>query len=235
MPATHFQDASQLLCKIMEFFQQLFDFILHVDKHLIEICTQYGTWVYAILFVVIFCETGFVITPFLPGDSLLFAVGSLAAINALDLWISLVLLIIAAFAGDTVNYWIGHYIGPKIFHKENVRFLNKEYLERTHRFYEKYGGITIVIARFLPIIRTFAPFVAGIGSMAYPRFMLYNLAGGISWVLLFALAGYFFGNIPFIKQNFSWVIIALILIPGLPALFGFIRHLFERRSNQKPN
>lgn len=217
----------------MEFIQQLIDFILHVDRHLLDICTQYGVWVYAILFAIIFCETGFVVTPFLPGDSLLFAVGSLAAIGALDLWFTIVLLIIAAFAGDTVNYWIGHYVGPKVFHKENVRFLNKEYLERTHRFYEKHGGKTIVIARFLPIIRTFAPFVAGIGSMTYPHFMLYNLSGGILWVALFILGGYFFGNVPIVRQNFSLVIIALVLIPGIPALIEFIRHLIERRRKQK--
>jgi membrane-associated protein len=217
----------------MEFLQQIIDFVLHIDKHLFDICTQYGIWVYAILFTIIFCETGFVITPFLPGDSLLFAVGSLAAISALDLWISIILMIIAAFAGDTANYWIGHYIGPKVFHKENVRFLNKEYLERTHRFYEKHGGKTIVIARFLPIIRTFAPFVAGIGSMTYPRFMLYNLSGGMLWVLLFILGGYFFGSVPIVKNNFSVVIILLVLIPGIPAAFEFIRHLLERRAKRK--
>ncbi|MBN1398947.1 MAG: DedA family protein [Bacteroidetes bacterium] len=217
----------------MEYIQQFIDLILHIDTHLIELCAQYGLWIYAILFVIIFCETGFVVTPFLPGDSLIFAVGSLAAIGALDLWISMVLLVAAAFAGDTVNYWIGHYIGPKIFHKENVRFLNKEYLERTHRFYEKHGGKTIVIARFLPIIRTFAPFVAGIGSMTYTHFMVYNISGGILWVCLFALGGYFFGNLPFIKQHFSLVIIALVLIPGIPALVEFIRQFLARRKKSK--
>jgi membrane-associated protein len=217
----------------MEPIQQFIDIILHIDKHLFEICAQYGTWVYAILFVIIFCETGFVVTPFLPGDSLLFAVGSLAAIGALDPWFAIILLIVAAFAGDTVNYWIGHYIGPKVFHKENVRFLNKEYLERTHRFYEKHGGKTIIIARFLPIIRTFAPFVAGIGSMTYPRFMVYNLAGGVLWVLLFAFAGYFFGNVPFVRQHFSVVILALVFIPGIPALVEFIRHFIQRSKKQK--
>jgi membrane-associated protein len=216
----------------MEFIQQFIEIILHIDKHLFTICAQYGTWVYAILFVIIFCETGFVVTPFLPGDSLLFAVGSLSAIGALDPWISAVLLIIAAFTGDTVNYWIGHYVGPKIFHKEHVRFLNKEYLERTHRFYEKHGGKTIVLARFLPIIRTFAPFVAGIGSMTYPRFMMYNLSGGILWVLLFIGAGHFFGNVPIVKQNFSLVILALVIIPGLPATIEFLRHFIEQRKKR---
>jgi membrane-associated protein len=166
------------------------------------------------------------------GDSLLFAVGSLAAIGALNVWSSIVLLVTAAFAGDTANYWIGHYVGPKVFHKENVRLLNKEYLERTHRFYEKHGGKTIIIARFLPIIRTFAPFVAGIGSMTYPRFIIYNVAGGILWVLLFTLGGYFFGSVPFVKQNFSLVIVALVLIPGIPAAIEFIRH-FVHRSKKR--
>jgi membrane-associated protein len=217
----------------MELLQQLIQFILHIDRHLFDICAQYGAWVYAILFVIIFCETGFVVTPFLPGDSLLFAVGSLAAIGALNVWSSIILLVTAAFAGDTANYWIGHYVGPKVFHKENVRFLNKEYLERTHRFYEKHGGKTIIIARFLPIIRTFAPFVAGIGSMTYPRFMIYNLTGGILWVILFTLGGYFFGNVPFVRQNFSLVIVALVIIPGIPAATEFVRHLIQR--SKKPN
>lgn len=217
----------------MEFLQQILEFILHIDKHLLEICAQYGAWVYAILFVVIFCETGFVVTPFLPGDSLLFAAGSLAAIGALHPWIASGLLIAAAFAGDTANYWIGHSVGPKIFYKENVRFLNKEYLTRTHAFYEKHGGKTIVIARFLPIIRTFAPFVAGIGSMTYPRFMLYNLSGGILWVLIFIFGGYFFGNIPLIRNNFSIVILALVIIPGIPAAVEFTRHLVDRRKKNR--
>ncbi len=217
----------------MEFLQQILEFILHIDTHLLEICTQYGAWVYAILFIVIFCETGFVVTPFLPGDSLLFAAGSLAAIGALNPWAASALLIAAAFAGDTANYWIGHTVGPKIFHKENVRFLNKDYLNRTHAFYEKHGGKTIVIARFLPIIRTFAPFVAGIGSMTYPRFMVYNLAGGILWVLLFIFGGYFFGNIQLVRNNFSLVILALVIIPGLPAAIEFMRHLMERRKKKR--
>lgn len=216
----------------MDLLQQFIQFILHIDKHLFDICAQYGAWVYAILFVVIFCETGFVVTPFLPGDSLLFAVGSLAAIGALNIWSAIILLVIAAFAGDTANYWIGHYAGPKVFHKEKVRLLNKEYLERTHRFYEKHGGKTVIIARFLPIIRTFAPFVAGIGSMTYPRFMVYNLTGGILWVLLFTLGGYFFGNVPLVRQNFSLVIVALVLIPGIPAVVEFLRHFLERQKKR---
>jgi membrane-associated protein len=212
----------------MEYLQHLIDFILHIDVHLVELTTAYGMWIYAILFIIVFCETGLVVTPFLPGDSLLFAVGSLAALGAMDVTTSIILLIAAAFLGDTVNYWIGHYFGPKVFHQERSRFLNREYLERTHRFYEKHGGKTIVIARFVPIIRTFAPFVAGIGRMAYSRFMLYNLGGGVLWVLLFVLGGYYFGNLPFIRKNFSLVIIALIIIPGIPAAVEFGRHMIER-------
>jgi membrane-associated protein len=213
----------------MGFLQDFFEIILHLDKHLFDLCTQYGAWVYAILFVIVFCETGLVVTPFLPGDSLLFAVGSLAAINALDLTLSIVLLITAAILGDTVNYWIGDYVGPKVFHQENSRFLNKEYLVRTHQFYEKHGGKTIIIARFLPIIRTFAPFVAGIGSMTYRRFLLFNVVGGALWVLLFVPAGYFFGTVPIVKNNFSLVIVALILIPGIPSVVEVIRMQLKRR------
>ena len=213
----------------MGFFPDLLEIILHLDRHLLDLCTQYGAWVYAILFVIVFCETGLVVTPFLPGDSLLFAVGSLAAINALDLTTSIVLLIAAAILGDTVNYWIGDYVGPKVFHKENSRFLNKEYLIRTHQFYEKHGGKTIIIARFLPIIRTFAPFVAGIGSMTYKRFLMFNVVGGALWVLLFVPAGYFFGSVPFVKNNFSLVILALVLIPGIPSVLEVVRMQVKRR------
>jgi membrane-associated protein len=214
----------------MGFIQDFLEVILHLDRHLFDLCTQYGTWVYAILFVIIFCETGLVVTPFLPGDSLLFAIGSLAAINALDLTTSIVLLILAAVLGDTVNYWIGDYVGPKVFQKENSRLLNKEYLIRTHQFYEKHGGKTIIIARFLPIIRTFAPFVAGIGSMTYRRFLLFNVVGGALWVLLFIPAGYFFGSVPFVKNNFSLVIIALVLIPGIPSVVEVVRMQLRKRK-----
>jgi membrane-associated protein len=214
----------------MEFIQDIVEFLLHLDRHLLDLCSQYGAWVYAILFVIVFCETGLVVTPFLPGDSLLFAVGSLAAINALDLPTSIVLLILAAALGDTVNYWIGNYVGPKVFQRENSRLLNKEYLVRTHRFYEKHGGKTIILARFLPIIRTFAPFVAGIGSMTYRRFLLFNVVGGALWVLVFVPAGYFFGSVPLVKNNFSLVIIALILIPGIPSLVEVIRIQLNRRN-----
>ncbi len=214
----------------MEYLNEALNFVIHLDKHLYEIVTQYGTWTYAILFVVIFCETGFVVTPFLPGDSLLFAAGALSALGAIDLGLLIILLATAAVAGDTANYWIGHYVGPKVFHEEHARFWNKEYLNRTHHFYEKHGGKTIVIARFLPIIRTFAPFVAGIGSMTYSRFILYNVVGGAGWVIIFLLGGYYFGNIPVVKNNFSLVILAMLIIPGIPAVIEFLRHYLQRRK-----
>jgi membrane-associated protein len=216
----------------MESIGLLISFILHIDQHLQALCANYGLWVYAILFVIVFCETGLVVTPFLPGDSLLFAVGSLAAIGALDVTFGMILLAGAAIAGDTVNYWVGNYVGPKVFYEERSRFLNKEYLHRTHAFYERHGGKTIIIARFLPIIRTFAPFVAGIGSMTYSRFLVFNVAGGVLWVVLFVLGGYVFGNIPFIKRNFSLVILALIIIPGLPSLVEFIRIQVRNRKRK---
>jgi len=217
----------------MDFVKEAIDFVLHIDVHLHLLCTTYGAWVYVVLFVIVFCETGFVVTPFLPGDSLLFAVGALASIQALDPWIASLILIAAAVGGDTANYWIGHYVGPRVFHDEHTRFLNKEYLERTHAFYEKHGGKTIIIARFLPIIRTFAPFVAGIGDMTYRRFILFNVVGGVLWVAIVVSAGYFFGNIPVIKNNFSLVIIALVLIPGLPSVVEFIRIKLRQRAKKR--
>jgi membrane-associated protein len=194
------------------------------------IIQAYGTWTYLILFLIIFCETGLVVTPLLPGDSLLFAAGTFAAKGDLDVMWLFILLSIAAILGDTANYWIGDYMGPRIFHKENVRFLNKEYLDRTHQFYEKYGGKTIIIARFVPIIRTFAPFVAGIGSMTYLRFISYNVIGGIAWIAACVFAGYFFGNIPIVKQNFTIVISAIIVISILPGVIEFIRQRNEHRK-----
>jgi membrane-associated protein len=193
--------------------------LLNLDKHLDVIIRSYGIWTYAIFFLTIFLETGLVVTPFLPGDSLLFATGTFAALGSLDLKSLIVVLSLAAIVGDTANYWIGTMAGPKIF-----RFLNKEYLYRTQRFYEKYGGKTIVLARFIPIIRTFAPFVAGMGSMTYRRFIIYNIMGGIAWVLILVLGGYFFGNIPFIKQNFSLAIFTIIFISILPGIIEFLRH-----------
>ena len=194
----------------MEFLQQVIDFALHIDKHLSVLCAMYGIWVYAILFLILFCETGLVVTPFLPGDSLLFVIGSLAAINALQVKYAVPLLIAAVFTGDNTNYWIGRKVGPKVFSQEKSRLFNKEYLDRTHIFYNKYGKITIILARFLPIIRTFAPFVAGIGCMTYRVFLLFSVIGALLWVNLFVFAGYFFGNVPFVKQNFSLVIVALV-------------------------
>lgn len=217
----------------MEFLQQLIDFVLHIDRHLVDLCAMYGMWIYAILFLIIFCETGLVVTPFLPGDSLLFAVGSLAAIGAMQAEYVIPLLITAVLAGDNTNYWIGRKIGPKVFNQEKSKFFNKKYLDRTHKFYEKYGRITVILARFLPFIRTFAPFVAGIGRMTYQVFLLFSIIGALLWVNLFVIVGYYFGNLPFIKQNFSIVIIALVLIPGLPALVEFVRHLLERRKKGK--
>lgn len=207
----------------MELIKYLIDFILHLDKHLVELVAQYGTWTYAILFLIIFCETGLVVTPFLPGDSLIFAVGALAAKDALNLYLVSVLMIVAAIIGDTLNYWIGYKIGPRIFSSEESRWLNRQHLERTHQFYEKYGGKTIIIARFMPIIRTFAPFVAGIGRMSYGRFLVYNVAGGIVWIVIFIAAGYLFGNIPIVKRNFTLVIFGIIFISILPGLIEYLR------------
>lgn len=208
----------------MELLKILVDIFFHIDKHLSEIIQNYGLWTYLIMFTIIFLETGLVVTPFLPGDSLLFAAGTFAALGALDLMWLFVFLSIAAVGGDTVNYWFGAYVGPKVFHKDKVRFLNKGYLDRTHQFYEKYGGKTIIIARFVPIIRTFAPFVAGIGSMTYWRFFSYNVIGGVAWIVLCTLAGYFFGNLPIVKENFSLVILAIIIISILPGVIEYMRH-----------
>jgi membrane-associated protein len=215
----------------METIQYLIDLFLHFDKHLNEVIIQYGALTYIILFLIIFAETGLVVTPFLPGDSLIFAAGTFAAIGSFEVNLLFVILTAAAILGDTVNYWIGHYIGPKVFHKES-KYIKKEYLERTHQFYEKYGGKTIIIARFVPIIRTFAPFVAGVGSMTYSKFILYNISGGVLWVALFAYAGYFFGNIPIIKNNFSFVIIVIIIISILPGVIEYFRHRKKMAKNQ---
>ncbi|HEX3036281.1 MAG TPA: DedA family protein [Thermodesulfobacteriota bacterium] len=211
----------------MELIKDLIEIILHLDKYLDLIIRSYGVWTYALLFLIIFCETGLVITPFLPGDSLLFAAGTFTAIGSLDVGLLIILLSIAAIAGDNVNYWIGYFAGSKAFIEKETRFLNKEYLNRTHRFYEKHGGKTIVIARFLPIIRTFAPFVAGVGRMTYRRFTVYNIAGGVVWVLTFVLGGYFFGNITFIKQNFTVVIIAIIFISFLPGVIEVLHQRYQ--------
>ena len=213
----------------MEFLQYLIDLFLHLDKHLHEIISNYGTLTYVILFGVIFAETGFVFTPFLPGDSLLFAAGTFAALGSLNVHLLFLLLTVAAILGDTVNYWVGSYLGPKVFDKK-IRFLKKEHLEKTHQFYEKHGGKTIIIARFVPIIRTFAPFVAGIGAMTYSKFILYNIAGAILWCALFIYGGYFFGNLPIVKNNFSIVIVVIRLISILPGIIEFARHKFANNK-----
>ena len=215
----------------MELLGQAVDLFLHLDKHLGQIIVEYGKWTYLILFLVIFCETGLVVTPFLPGDSLLFAAGAFAAAGAFKVGTLFFLLITAAIAGDTVNYQIGNFVGPKIFARNNVRFLKREYLDRTQRFYEKHGGKTIIIARFVPIIRTFAPFVAGIGNMTYLRFLGYNVVGGFFWISIFVFGGYFFGNLPFVKNNFSLVILAIIFISVLPGAIEFGR----RRRTATPS
>jgi membrane-associated protein len=201
----------------------LLDILLHLDRHLGEIIRDFGVWTYLILFVIVFCETGLVVTPILPGDSLLFAVGTFAALGALDLAVSLIMLSVAAVAGDSINYAIGYRVGPSVFRGERSRWLNREYLDRTHRFYERHGPKTIVIARFVPIVRTFAPFVAGIGRMTYSRFLTYNVAGGIAWIAIFVLGGYFFGSIPVVKRNFTVVILAIIVISVLPAVIEILR------------
>jgi len=216
----------------MELLKKLFDFVMHLDTHLRGLIQTYGLWTYLILFVVIFCETGLVVTPFLPGDSLIFAAGTFAAAKTLNVWVLFLILSAAAVIGDTANYWIGKIVGPKVFHKEKTRFFKKEYLDRTHNFYEKYGAETIIIARFVPIIRTFAPFVAGIGKMSYGKFLSYNVIGGVGWVAVFTFGGYFFGNIPFVKKNFSIVIIAIILISLVPAVLEFLKHR-KKKPDQK--
>ncbi len=202
---------------MLEIIKKLFDIAIHLDRYVVDIVHQYGLWTYLILFLVIFSETGFVVTPFFPGDSLLFAVGAVAAIGNLNIFGLFALLTLAALAGNITNYWIGSKVGPGIFKKEKSRFFNKEYLEKTRRFYEKYGSLTIVIARFMPFIRTFAPFVAGIGRMKYVRFLFYSFIGSLLWVSLFLFGGYFFGNLPTVKRNFSLVIVAIILISLVPA------------------
>lgn len=209
----------------MELINYLIDLFLHLDKHLNEVIQGYGLWTYLILFLVIFCETGLVITPILPGDSLLFAAGALSATEGspLNVWWLFLLLSVAAIIGDTVNYWLGSYLGPKVFSQEKSRLFKKEYLIRTQKFYERYGAKTIIIARFIPIVRTFAPFVAGIGSMNYGRFITYNIVGGIFWVGICLAAGYLFGNIPIVKRNFSLVILGVIFISILPAIIEFLR------------
>jgi membrane-associated protein len=219
----------------MEFVLQLVNIFLHLDKFLGEVIAQYHTWTYMLLFIVIFIETGVVIMPFLPGDSLLFAAGTFAGMGSLNILILFILLAGAAILGDTVNYWIGHFIGPRAFSGE-IRFLKKEYLDRTHAFFEKHGGKAIILARFVPIIRTFAPFVAGVGAMTYGKFITYNIVGGLAWVTLFTFLGYFFGQVPFVKNNFSVVVLGIIFISVLPMVYEFVRdRLAARRAKVADN
>ncbi|ETA84019.1 DedA family protein [Eikenella corrodens] len=194
----------------------LIDFILHIDQHLIELTQTYGLWIYAILFLIVFCETGLVVTPFLPGDSLLFAAGAVAALGGMNVHIAAALLLAAAVIGDAVNFAIGKYFGEKLFAKPDSRVFKREYLDKTHAFYEKYGGKTIILARFVPIVRTFAPFVAGMGNMHYGRFIRYNIIGALMWVGLLTYAGYFFGELPVVKNNFGLVVIGIIVVSVLP-------------------
>ena len=208
---------------------EIFDFILHIDEHLANIIALFGPWMYVVLFAIIFAETGLVITPFLPGDSLLFAIGTLAGGGFLNIWTAYAVLTIAAILGDTVNYWIGHHMGPRVFSKENSRIFNKAYLEKTREFYEKHGGKTIILARFLPIIRTFAPFVAGIGKMHYNTFLLYNVIGAFVWVTFLTFAGYFFGALPFVKENFEYVVIGIIVLSLLPMGIEYLRYRSGRK------
>jgi membrane-associated protein len=208
----------------VELLAWLWDVVVHLDQHLLDLTQTYGVWVYAILFLVIFSETGFVVTPFLPGDSLLFVLGTLAAAGALDIGLLIMLLTFAAIAGNQVNYAIGRYLGPKVFKPGGARFLKPEYLERTHRFFEKHGGKTIIITRFVPIVRTYAPFVAGVGAMEPGRFTAYNVVGGVLWIVSLTLAGYFFGNFPIVKNNLTFVIFSIIFLSILPGIIEYLRH-----------
>ena len=212
----------------MDILLSAWDLVVHLDQHLAALLQQYGAWIYLILFAIIFSETGFVVTPFLPGDSLLFVAGALAATGGMDVHVLALLLVIAAVLGNTVNYSIGYLIGPRVFHWESSRFFNRKALDRAHAFYEKHGGVTIVITRFVPIIRTFAPFVAGIARMTYLRFTMYNIAGGLAWVLSLLYAGYWFGNVPVVKQNLSAVIIGVIVLSVMPLVIEYLRSRLGR-------
>ena len=212
----------------MELLLSGWDLLVHLDRHLAALLQQHGAWVYPLLFAIIFCETGLVVTPFLPGDSLLFVAGALAAAGGIDVHLLAPLLVAAAVLGNTVNYSIGYFLGPKVFHWEQSRFFNRKALERAHAFYERHGGKTIVITRFVPILRTFAPFVAGIARMTYVRFTTYNLAGALAWVLSLLYAGYWFGNVPFVKQNLTWVILGIIVLSLIPLAFEYFRHRLNK-------
>jgi membrane-associated protein len=208
----------------MELVAQFWDLVMHLDRHLAVFVAQHGTWVYALLFAIVFCETGLVVTPFLPGDSLLFVAGTLAAAGGMDIVSVMAVLVAAALCGDNLNYWIGRWVGPHVFHYRESRWLNPRHLERTHAFYERHGGKTVVIARFVPIVRTYVPFVAGVGAMPYVRFITFSVFGALLWVLSLCLAGYFFGNLPIVKNNLSVVIALIVLVSVSPALVAWVRH-----------
>ena len=214
----------------MEFFSFIIDFILHIDQHLTELAAQYGVWIYGILFLIIFCETGLVVMPLLPGDSLLFAAGSIAAIGEMNIHLMVVLLIIAAILGDAVNFMVGKFFGEKLFANPNSKIFKQSHLQKTQQFYAKHGGKTIIMARFIPIVRTFAPFVAGMGHMSYHHFLAYNVIGGVLWVTIFSYLGYFFGNMDIVKDNLSLVLVAIIVLSILPAIIEIIRH--KRAANK---
>jgi membrane-associated protein len=211
--------------------QFIFDFILHIDEHLVDLMNQYGTLIYVILFLIVFCETGLVVTPFLPGDSLLFAAGALAAAGNMNVGVLIIIFLAAAILGNTSNFLIGRYIGPRLFEQGKFKFINRDYLLRTQAFYAKHGGKAIIISRFIPIFRTFVPFVAGIGKMDTAKFSLYNISSGFLWVVPVTLAGYFFGNIPLVKNNFSLVVLLIIGISVLPAIIAAIREAMRKRKN----
>lgn len=215
----------------MDFFERLIDIVLHLDRHLGELTAQYGTWTYAILMLIVFCETGLVITPILPGDSLLFAAGTIASLGTLDPALLNVLLFAAVLMGDNVNYWIGRYVGPKAY-AMNSRFFKKKHLEYTQGFFARHGGMTVVLARFVPIVRTFTPFVAGIGAMTYPRFLGFSVLGAVIWVTTFIWVGYFFGNLPIVRQNFSLVVLAILILSVLPLVITVLKE--RRRARVKP-
>lgn len=223
----------ELLSQFVDLLRQLVDLFVHLDDHLKTVIQNYGAWTYAILFLIIFCETGLVVTPFLPGDSLLFAAGAFAALGNLNIALVFVLLLVAAVLGDAVNYAIGHMIGPKVFAKDDSLFFKKAYLEKTQAFYDKYGGKTIILARFVPIVRTFAPFVAGVGRMQYRTFFVYNLAGAVLWVASCTLLGYLFGNIPIVKEKFELVILGIIGVSVLPMALEFLKHRSEAKSQSE--
>jgi membrane-associated protein len=208
----------------MEFLTQLIDIALHLDRHLLAFLGEYGLWVYALLFAIIFAETGFVVTPFLPGDSLLFVAGTLAAGSGLDVYWLIPILIAASFGGDNTNYWIGHHIGPRVFRRNDSWLLNHEHLDRTRAFYDRHGGKTVLLARFLPILRTFAPFVAGVGRMPYARFLAFSFAGSVLWIGLFVLAGYFFGHLPVVRKNLTLMMLGIIVVSLLPGAIAWLRH-----------